>query len=110
MKIQFERSGGFIGREVSTFVDTNELPPEKALRILEAVEEADFFSLPESPPDALESMVIPDQICYRVTVEVAGVQHTVEASDTNTPPELEPLIQELSRWARQSARGANNDG
>ena len=38
------------------------------------------------------------------TVEVAGVRHTIEGSDSTTPPELEPLIEELSRWARQTER------
>ncbi|MBK7219593.1 MAG: hypothetical protein IPH95_21660 [Candidatus Promineofilum sp.] len=103
MKIYFERSGGFLGREVSTFVDTTELPPEKALRLLTIVEDTDFFTL--SPPVVgSESLSASDQMCYRVTVEVAGVQHTIEASDTTTPPELEPLIEELSRWARQTER------
>ena len=102
MKIHFERSGGFVGREISTTVDTNELPPEKALRLLEVLENADFFTLPETPVSGPESLPVSDQFCYRVTVEVAGVQHTVETSDSGRPPRLEPLIDELSRWARQS--------
>lgn len=112
MKIYFERSGGFLGRELSTSVDTNELPPEKALRLLEVLENADFFTLPETPDSDLESLPGNDQLCYRVTVEVAGVQKTVETSDPGTPPRLEPLIDELSRWARQSERpgaGLGND-
>lgn len=108
MKIYFERSGGFLGREVSTFVDTTELPPEKALRLLTIVEDVDFFTLSPPPAGAPESLAVGDQLCYRVTVEVAGVQHTIEASDTTAPPELEPLIEELSRWARQTERGNNS--
>jgi hypothetical protein len=104
MKIHFERSGGFVGRQLSTSVDTKELPPEKALRLLEAVEDADFFTLPETPAAGPESLPTNDHLCYRVTVEVAGVQHTVETSDPGNPPRLEPLIDELSRWARQSER------
>jgi len=109
MKIYFERSGGFVGRQVSTTVDTKELPPEKALRLLEAVEDADFFTLPETPPIGPENMPANDSLCYRVTVEVAGVQHTIETSDPGNPPRLEPLIDELSRWARQSERGSVSD-
>lgn len=110
MKIHFERSGGFLGREISTTVDTNDLPPEKALRLLEALEDADFFTLPENPTSTLESAPVTDNLCYRVTVEVAGVQHTVETSDAGTPPRLEPLIDELSRWARQSERNVTPSG
>jgi hypothetical protein len=108
MKIYFERSGGFLGREISTTVDTTELPPELALQLLTIVEDTDFFTLPEPPASELESLPGADQMCYRVTVEVAGVQHTIEASDTSTPPELEPLIAELSRWARQTERANNS--
>ena len=110
MKIYFERSGGFVGRELSTSVDTNELPPEKALRLLEVLEDADFFTLPQTPIGGPENLVATDHLCYRVTVEVAGVQHTVETSDPSTPPRLEPLIDELSRWARQSERSGATSG
>jgi len=102
MKIYFERSGGFVGREISTVVDTNEIPPEQALKILEILDDTDFFDLPQDPGHGLESAPGNDQMCYRVTVEVAGFQHTVETSDTDAPPQLQPLLQELSQWARQS--------
>ena len=110
MKIYFERSGGFVGRELSTSVDTNELPPEKALRLLEVLEDADFFTLPQTPIGGPENLVATDHLCYRVTVEVAGVQHTVETSDPGTPPRPEPLIDELSRSARPSERSGATSG
>ncbi len=104
MKVYFERSGGFVGRTVSVCLDTKELPPDEALRLLGLVEDVDFFRLPEPPADALNNVVVPDQMCYRVTVEVAGVQQTIETPDPNMPPGLEPLIDELSRLARQTTR------
>lgn len=108
MKIYYERSGGFIGRNVSTVVDTNQLPPEEALGLLEKVDTADFFSIPESFTSGLESVHGADRLCYKVTVEVAGVRHTVEASDENLPEELQPLIQELTQFARESARTSSD--
>lgn len=102
MKIYFERSGGFLGRSVSTVVDTNKLPPERALSLLEKLEDADFFDLPESPDAGLEGVFVADQLSYKVTVELAGVQHTVETSETNAPHELQPLLHELSQFARES--------
>lgn len=105
MKIYFERSGGFMGRTVSTVVDTNELPPEEALKLLEILDYTDFFALPEDPVSTLEQTPgAADQLCYKVTVEVAGVRHTVETSDIEAPPQLQPLFQELSQLARQSPR------
>ena len=108
MKVYFERSGGFVGRTVSVCLDTKELPPEEALRLLGLVEDIDFFRLPEPPVDGREQMVVPDQMCYRVTVEVAGVQQTIETPDPNMPPGLEPLIDELSRLARQTSQSSND--
>lgn len=105
MKIYFERNGGFMGRNVTTVVDTTELPPQEALKLLEILEDTDFFALPENPNGGLEGVPGGDQLCYKVTVEVAGVQHTVETSDTAAPPRLQPLLEELSQWARYSERG-----
>ncbi len=104
MKIYFERSGGFMGRSVSTYVDTNQIPPEQALTLLVKVEDAEFFDLPEMPDAGLESSIVPDALSYKVTVEVAGVKHTVETSENNAPPQLQPLLQELSQLARQAPR------
>lgn len=102
MKIYFERSGGFMGRNVSTTVDTNQIPPEQALSLLSKVDNSDFFCLPESFSGSLEGVPSADQLCYKVTVEVAGVQHTVETSDASAPEQLQPLLDELSHLARGS--------
>ncbi len=104
MKIYFERSGGFMGRSLSTFVDTNQIPPEQALDLLVKVENAEFFDLPEMTGMGLESSVVPDALSYKVTVEVAGVKHTVETSENDAPPQLQPLLHELDQLARQTTR------
>lgn len=104
MKIYFERSGGFLGRSVSVVVDTNRLPPEEALGLLEKVEQAEFFDLPESPAGSHEGFQGADQLCYKVTIEIAGVEHTVETSDVDAPEALQPLLQELSQLAREPYR------
>lgn len=103
MKIYFERTGGFTGRSVSTIVDTNRIPPEQALSFLEKVDNSDFFCLPESVTGGPESFTGADRLCYKVTVEVAGVKHTVETSDETVPQELEPLLRELNQYAHSPA-------
>lgn len=110
MKIYFERSGGFMGRNVSTVVDTNQIPPEQALSLLNKVDKSDFFCLPESSTVGPESAPGADHLCYKVTVEVAGVQHTVETSDENAPEELQPLLDELSHLARSSDTAVSHTG
>lgn len=110
MKIYFERTGGFMGRDVSTVVDTNQLPPEEALSLLEKVDKADFFCLPESINAGLEGVSgAADRYCYKVTVEMAGVQRTVETSEENAPEELQPLLGELTQLARLEKVGAGED-
>lgn len=100
MKIYFERTGGFTGRSVSTVVDTNRIPPEQALSLLEKVDESDFFSLPESVAGGPESFMGADRLSYKLTIEIAGVRHTVETSEENAPDELQPLLRELAQYAR----------
>lgn len=101
MKIYFERTGGFMGRDVSTVVDTNQLSPEAALSLLQKVDKADFFCLPETSDAGLEGMSgAADRYCYKVTVEVAGFQRTVETSEEAAPEELQPLLGELTQLAR----------
>ncbi|MCA9867161.1 MAG: hypothetical protein KIS95_11420 [Anaerolineae bacterium] len=109
MKIYFERSGGFMGRDVSTVVDTNRIPPEEALSLLEKVDDSDFFCLPQSLTAGPESLSGADQLCYKITVEIAGVQHTVETLDQNAPQELQPLLDELGKIARSEGTAAASD-
>jgi hypothetical protein len=107
MKIYFERTGGFMGRTICTEVDTNQIPPEQALSILEKIDDAGFFDLPGTLDTGLESASgAADQLCYKVTVEVAGVQHTVETSDVNAPEQLQPLLKELTEYTRRSGQSS----
>lgn len=104
MKIYFERTGGFTGQHISTVVDTNQIPPEQAVVLLEKLDEADFFCLPEQLNSGLEGLASADQLSYRITVEVAGVRRTIEASETGAPEELQPLLNELTQFARGTNR------
>lgn len=109
MKIYFERTGGFMGRTICTEVDTNQIPPEQALSFLEKIDDAEFFDLPETVDVGLESTSgAADQLCYKVTVEVAGVQHTVETSDVDAPEQLQPLLKELTEYTRRSGQSGGS--
>lgn len=108
MKIYFERTGGFTGQHISTMVDTNQIPPEQAVGLLEKLDEADFFCLPERTNSGLEGLSGADQLCYKITVEVAGVQRTVETSESGAPEELIPLLDELNQFARTAHRPSGN--
>lgn len=99
MRIEFERSGGLMGRTVACSVDTETLPADEARELRELVERADFFALPESPPGADARS---DQFVYSVRIEWEGRGHTVVTSDDAAPSALVPLLDRLSRIARKS--------
>lgn len=96
MRITFERSGGLMGLKSNLTIDLHELPSDQAEVLRGLVDQADFFNLLENPP----ARSIPDGFQYTITVETGLSSHTVHTSDTSSPEELKPLLQELSRRAR----------
>jgi hypothetical protein len=92
MKIEFERSGGFMGRTVSLSLDLDDLPADQAETLRLLIDNADFFNLPadsHSPP-------VPDAFTYTITITTDERTHTVRTSDTTAPEILRPLLMDLS--------------
>jgi hypothetical protein len=100
MRIIFERSGGIMGLKSSLTIDLDDLPNDQAETLRRLLDEANFFALAENPP----AHPGPDAFQYTLTVETGTVRHTVYTSDTAAPPELRPLLQELSQQARLQRR------
>jgi hypothetical protein len=96
MRIQFERSGGFMGRTVNLAVDLDDLPAGEAEALRRLVEQADFSGLNKD----LAPTQARDDFQYRITVETEKGEHTVRVSDASAPESLRPLLEELSRRAR----------
>ncbi len=94
MLVQFERRGGFAGIRKDLKLDTESLPSEKAQQLLELINKADFFNLPEKFPLPKKGA---DYFQYRLTIETEGKKHTVEVSDPAAPATLLPLLQFLSK-------------
>lgn len=95
--IQFERTGGFMGRKVALTFDLDSLPPDQAVTLRGLLDNADFFSLTENPPAAPP---VPDEFTYTLTVTTRTVTHTVHTSDTAMTDALHALVEELTRRAR----------
>ena len=102
MRIEFERSGGFAGLRLAATIEADELSVEEAEELCKLVEEAGFFDLPAriAGPNAQ-----PDQFMYKVTVETEARRHTVQLENTAPTPELQPLLDWLSRAVRRRRRG-----
>ena len=95
-KIYFERSGGFMGRKVSTTIDLDDLPDDQAEKFYDLLDDADFYELSAD----LTKPAMPDAFTYNITVSSENKQHSVRVSDASAPDDLRPLLEELSRQVR----------
>jgi hypothetical protein len=95
-KIFFERTGGFMGRKVTTTIDLGDVPDELAKLLDDLLNKANFFELPSD----LTKPAMPDAFTYNITVSSEERQHSVRVSDTTAPDDLRPLLDELSKQAR----------
>ncbi|HRQ23082.1 MAG TPA: hypothetical protein PLF42_06590 [Anaerolineales bacterium] len=96
MKIEFERSGGFMGRTVSLSLDLDDLPADQAQALRLLIDNADFFNLPADSPNSPAR----DAFSYTVAVTDGARQHTVHTDDVSAPESLRPLLMDLSARAR----------
>lgn len=90
--IMFKRSGGFIGKGMRFQLTLENLPRSEANALLQLVEQAGFFNLPEN----LIVKFNPDEYQYTITVDAGVICHTVRTNDTTMPGSLRPLVDELS--------------
>lgn len=99
MRIFFERSGGFMGLNINTTVDTQALPDTEALSLEQMIQETQFFDLPENLKDSTKGA---DQFSYTLRVETLEQDHTVHTTDVTAPDSLRPLLSRLTYLARQN--------
>jgi hypothetical protein len=95
MLIEFERRGGFAGIRKDTKLNTESIPSKVVEELLDLIDKADFFNLPEKFPVPKKGA---DYFQYRLTIENEGKKHTVEVSDPAVPATLRPLLQFLSKY------------
>ncbi len=97
MKIHLERTGGFTGIPLRTFIDSDILDPEENEVLQAMVESTQFFDLPEK---ILASGNVADRFHYKLTIEKMEQRHTVEVCEAEAPEELQDLIQWIILLAR----------
>lgn len=97
MRINFERTGGFMGTHLAVELLTDQMAPAEANELETLVDSSQFFDLPpvlKAPPGGA------DRYQYKLTVERGDQFHTVETSESATPQTLQPLIEHLTKVAR----------
>ena len=93
--INFKRTGGMMGREMSMDFDLGSMPSSVAQRLQGLLTNSDFFEVP-----VVSNLVAgPDEYQYDITVVAGNSIHTVHVSDTSMPQSLRPLIEELTELA-----------
>jgi hypothetical protein len=95
MLVRFRTTGGiagFPGLAAPRTIDVDALGPNVRASLERMLEQAHFFELPARLPTSRGSA---DYQSYEITVEDAGREHTVVASDPVQDPALQALITRL---------------
>ena len=103
MIIEYERSGGFTAIPMHLSVDSSALEPAARENLEGLVARAHFFDLNAKIPVVAGGA---DRFHYKVTIQDDNRNNTVECGETNLPPELQPLIQQLNLIARTNRSGS----
>ncbi|MGE5464570.1 MAG: protealysin inhibitor emfourin [Syntrophothermus sp.] len=96
-KINFKRTGGFLGRELDSDIDLNEMPDDDSQELQRMILDTNFFNIPQN----LIAPATPDEYEYTVTVDAGNSHHTIHTSDSNAPDSLRPLLEKLSKLAKE---------
>lgn len=100
--IEFERSGGFIGRSTKLVIDSRVLEPGEAEALKHLIEESGFF---ETLAFESSFMNLPDQFRYQITIDHGGKSRSMAVTEGHMPELLRPLINYLVAMARKKRRG-----
>jgi hypothetical protein len=100
-RIRFERTGGFAGIRFAADFELDDLPKDQARQILELLDEMDFDELPDH---ILDDQQVADGFNYSITVVTEKRKRTVTTSETAAPKKMEPLLEILTKIAKQQAR------
>jgi hypothetical protein len=96
-KINFKRTGGFMGREMESDIDLNQMPDDESQDLQRLILETNFFNIPQN----LIEPSMHDEYEYTVTVDAGNSHHTVHTSDSSAPESLRPLLEKLSTLAKE---------
>lgn len=99
MLVSLERTGGFTGISQKISVDSNNLPLQVAEELLQLLEGADFFQLPEQ---IMSDNYQCDRFQYRLTVKDHGRQHSIIVSEAALTNALRTLIEYLNQVTQSS--------
>jgi emfourin len=97
VKVEMRRSGGFAGRTTKVHLDTADMPPAEAARLIQLVTTVDLsrLNVARGAPSAGA-----DLMRYDLVIENGVDRWEGTVSDPSIPNELRPLLQFLTAAAR----------
>jgi emfourin len=99
--INFKRTGGNMGKELTMDFDLNNMPASEAQRLHNMLNESKFFEVPV----VNDLRASPDEYEYVITVVAGNSIHMVHISDTSMPQSLRPLVEDLTELAKTTTHG-----
>jgi hypothetical protein len=96
LELSLRRTGGLAGLPMVASLNTRDLDPEEAERILHALDRVDLASV-QDRPDAAPGTA--DMFQYQLAVRGPSRTQTVRFSERQMPEELAPVISNLMRRA-----------
>lgn len=96
-QVQFTQSGGLAGLEMAASVDLDDLPPDQADRIRQALAGADLPALAGVAPVPPQGA---DGFQYDIAVTEGGRTCAVTVQEPAVPPSVQPLIDALRPLAQ----------
>jgi hypothetical protein len=97
--INFKRTGGGMGKEMTMDFDLGSMPGSVARRLDGLLTASNFFDVPA----VNDLRTAPDEYQYDITVVAGNSIHTIRVSDTSMPESLRPLVEELTELAETAA-------
>ena len=94
VQVEFRRSGGFAGIDMTATVDASELPTEQAETLTELVAQ------PPVAAKASPAHGVADQFSYEVTLRDGQRTRTLHWTDADAPDDVRPILASLSRRAK----------
>ena len=93
--INFRRTGGSMGKEMTMDFDLTSMPGSVAQRLEGLLTQSNFFDVPE----VNDLRAGPDEFLYDVTVVAGNAIHTIHVTDSSMPESVRPLVEELTELA-----------
>jgi hypothetical protein len=97
VKVEMRRSGGFTGRTTKVHLDTAQMPPAEAARLIQLVTTVDLSRLATARGTPAAGA---DLMRYDLVIENGVDRWEGTVSDPSIPNELRPLLRFLTSAAR----------